>query len=491
MKKIFIVLGCFTLFCVKILSQSFIESETAEIEGRITGIIPSSLNKETLFLTISNSITSDRIEYAIPINDDGYFSYEVLINYPSFGGIESDIYNGIIPLSPKEKTTLNIHFKENGDKEIEILNKDGYTTKDMLNIMPLMIDILKNQRVMPERHKDMLPHEVSKYVMNRITEISAIVDLDTILSEKAKDVMKSELELFYLTNVLLDYERFRNKDYNESLPIGENIDESYYHFLRDFNLNEPSYISCTYYHLALQSILKNKTFGFPKIESDIDKWIVDVKSKLKNILGFDSGIFFDLLICNAYADQLNSMNSLSDEQIAEIKRYFKDTGNHILSEIIIGENYRILNMIAQGKNSKQDSIVRPKKDLGKSDFIENIIDKYKGKVIVIDFWATWCGPCIKAIRDTDALKTIYEKDKVVFIYITTVSSPKKNWEIMKRNIIGDHYYIEESTWNQLLDEFKLEYIPAYLFIDKHGNIKNKRESFPGIEKFKEIIDSLQ
>lgn len=491
MKNVIFNILIFTvMLCSEIKPQSIIKYGSATLEGKVSGTVPDDLDKSVLYLQISNICLSDRLEYVIPINKEGYFSYEIPITSGVFGAIESDIYNGGIFLVPDEKTILNIHFKENGEKDIEIINKEGYTVNDMINMVSFTKNILLEQKFMPDSISIMTPQKFSEYSIKRINLILDTVDSETKLSPQIKKIIKKELSLFYLNNTLLDYVAFfrisQSKD-NDKEKIVE-PDMSYYNFLKKFNLNDTLNLSCTYYPIVLQTILNNKTFNIDPIgDEDIETWITNVKNKLENVLGFNDGVFYDLSICNTFAAQLNDMRPLTDKQVANIKHYFK---NEAIAEILIAENHRILNLIAEDKNSKQELIIKKKKVLEKSSLVKDIINKHSGKAIIVDFWATWCSPCVKAIREMETLKKEYENKDIVFVYISSYSSPQKTWEIMKKDIPGDHYYVDEKTWDQLSFEFEFGHIPTYLFIDKSGNVLSKYVSFMGVDKTKELIDKM-
>jgi len=104
-------------------------------------------------------------------------------------------------------------------------------------------------------------------------------------------------------------------------------------------------------------------------------------------------------------------------------------------------------------------------------YIDEIIENANGKVVYIDHWATWCGPCRSEFKNsTPALKEKF-KGQVEFVYFC-YQSPEKNWKpmISKYNIEGKHYFIEKDDNEDLFKQVNLEGFPTYTIINKNGEI---------------------
>ena len=81
---------------------------------------------------------------------------------------------------------------------------------------------------------------------------------------------------------------------------------------------------------------------------------------------------------------------------------------------------------------------------------------------------------------------LHNKD-IVSVYITNSSSSEKIWEQRIQGIGGEHYYLSENQWNYILDYFDFNGIPAYLFFDKSGVLKEKIVGYPGNDKMRTIL----
>lgn len=93
------------------------------------------------------------------------------------------------------------------------------------------------------------------------------------------------------------------------------------------------------------------------------------------------------------------------------------------------------------------------------------LEAYKGKIIFINFWATWCPPCIAEMPSIQKLYADYQ-DKMVFLFVTTDSFEKANAFMIKENLTLP---VHQSLSNPPL-ELESSTIPATYLIDKQGNI---------------------
>ncbi|QTE23761.1 TlpA family protein disulfide reductase [Polaribacter cellanae] len=103
--------------------------------------------------------------------------------------------------------------------------------------------------------------------------------------------------------------------------------------------------------------------------------------------------------------------------------------------------------------------------------ILEILSKYKGKKILIDLWASWCGDCMKNLPSVKNLQK--EFPEVVFLFLS-VDKSKRAWKngITRFNIKGEHYNLRKGMKDgEFVDFLNLGWIPRYLVIDEKGKIK--------------------
>ncbi len=96
------------------------------------------------------------------------------------------------------------------------------------------------------------------------------------------------------------------------------------------------------------------------------------------------------------------------------------------------------------------------------------------KAMLIDFWATWCGPCIKEMPHSKKLQNETKDLPIEFIYLcTSQNSSIENWKSMieKLKIGGTHLFVEQEIESELMSLFSTSGFPSYAFINKKGIYK--------------------
>ncbi len=119
------------------------------------------------------------------------------------------------------------------------------------------------------------------------------------------------------------------------------------------------------------------------------------------------------------------------------------------------------------------------------------LDQYKGKVVILDYWATWCGPCIASFPGMQKAVDKYKADdKVAFLFINTWQTESNREEVVKNYLATTPYtfHVLLDTKNRerpdhfdVIDLYNVanEGIPQKYIIDAQGKIRFKKVGFNG------------
>ena len=106
---------------------------------------------------------------------------------------------------------------------------------------------------------------------------------------------------------------------------------------------------------------------------------------------------------------------------------------------------------------------------GNSVTFKSIIEANKGKTILIDIWASWCGDCIKGMPKVKDLQSKYKEVSYVFL---SLDRGEEAWKrgIKKYDVIGNHFFMPKGKQCDFADFVNISWIPRYMVINKAGEI---------------------
>lgn len=192
-------------------------------------------------------------------------------------------------------------------------------------------------------------------------------------------------------------------------------------------------------------------------------------------------------------------NETMENQTSEIKAFIGTSNNmlvdfYALSYLNIDDNYDFINTIVNEHKDKLSSTEYTKQYAGKFAEYANIaigsvapeinlkdpsgkeiaLSSLRGKVVLIDFWASWCGPCRKENPNNVKLYNEF-KNKGFEIYGVSLDKTKEDWTkaIMEDKLTWVHVS-DLKYWScAAAATYKVESIPATFLIDRDGKILAK------------------
>ena len=118
-------------------------------------------------------------------------------------------------------------------------------------------------------------------------------------------------------------------------------------------------------------------------------------------------------------------------------------------------------------------------------------DDLKGKVIFVDFWASWCPPCLKSLPEFEHLQTSFSgRDDVVVLAINLDENPKDADKFL--STLDVSYKILADREGKIPESFGVSTMPSSFIIDKSGVIRYVHKGYKSgdVKKIKSEIEQL-
>jgi len=464
-------------------------NEPARLSGRVIGYHKEIMNE--LVIYNRNLLTSEEYEIKIPISPDGTFNGDAYIDFPRI--VQTSI--GSMMLTPgKETKVVYDMIKKNriesrlrtdaipDDRRCVYIDGSPLNFEDVEAINK---SIRITYRELFEDVVEMKPEQYKKYMLALLKEKT-----DTIIQKKislnAKFLAEHSVKLA-IFRLLTDYEGFItaahfNVNRNNPKPTKLKLDKpskSYYSFLKE--LMDDRLVFALNYPVIIDEIPSWEVFASTAgSNKSVKQRFAAFKSIAAPALGKSEGLLLDLILAQMYSEQLGELKFFTDAEKAEIKTAFSRHPEY--ADALFAANDKFLQLVASGKG-----LINDVPDVPDAKLFDAILSKYKGKSVLIDFWATWCAPCMLAMETIKPLKEELKDRDVVFVYLTGPSSPTGTWYQKIPDIHGEHYRVNDSQWNTFSRQFEIEGIPTYLVYDKNGKQLEKFVGFPGNEAIKELL----
>ena len=212
----------------------------------------------------------------------------------------------------------------------------------------------------------------------------------------------------------------------------------------------------------------------PEVEDIVNDYfdMVDLKAKVIDSI-YQDPVLRDIakgqLLCSRFVERrlpLNQtcMNVLSEIQLPTIRN------------AIMTRNDKLLAL--QQAEVEDIASLHPSSDVeGLTDgeaILRKILEPYKGRIVYLDIWGTWCGPCKEKLSESDYVKQQLKEFDIVYLYLAN-RSPEESWKnvIKQYKLTGDncvHYNLPTAQQRAVEEFLHVDAFPTYKLIDKQGNI---------------------
>ena len=199
---------------------------------------------------------------------------------------------------------------------------------------------------------------------------------------------------------------------------------------------------------------------------------------------------------NFYA-AIDSLNSIDFNNMAEqYAAAFQASLNNVTdAEFIVTAKERITKTTDSWLERKTAVDNMPKEGEPAIDFNypdiegnEISLTSFKGKLVYVDVWATWCGPCKAEIPSLQKLETDYHGKDITFMSVS-VDTDKEAWEKMvaEKELGGVQLWAD--GWSKITKDYAIFGIPRFLLFDAKGNVISTNAPRPSSDEIRELLEA--
>ena len=430
-------------------------------------ILFSCQNKEVKTVVISGTITEPISEiagvisedqtnmYSDSLNSDATFEIEFELERPSYMSFKHGQESTAMYIFPGDRISLKldpIEFDES-------INYEGSDASNFLAKKYLLEEQLE--------FNDLYSLAETEFLDLVAQEESKMKNLLMNLSESDfKTQQEKEISLQWATSKL-NYKNYFQYVTKDTVHLSEN----YFDFMADFDINDPTIIEDKASYKFL------KTFVSINVSEEFDHVLLSnfdfisrefTQQSTKDKIAYD--LLKDYLKNESLVKMENVMDSYSKLQSDTVK--FNELRDLASEMSVFNQGNPAINFTYPDVNGDRISL---------SDF--------KGSLVYVDVWATWCGPCKREIPFLLELEKDYQDKDIVFLSVSVDQDKDYDaWKTMIEEKEMGGVQLFASGWSQITKDYKIKGIPRFMLFDKQGAIVNVRATRPSNEDTRVLID---
>lgn len=423
------------------------EKDTSVI---ISGVITDAVSETASVIYQDRSNT-----YTDSLDSNSTFEISFNIDIPTYVNFKHGRESTAMYVNPGDRIQLSINTSE-FDETISYQGSDASNYLAKKYLLEELVDF-----------RELYSAEETEFLsLVDETESKMYQLLDSVNDQDFKNIEKQGI-LLQWASTKLNY-----KKYYEYLGNGElQLSVGYFGFMNAIDVNDPTFLE------------DENAYGFLKTYVNANTSDEFEHSLLSN---------FDFI--NSTFSNQSTKDKLSYDLL---KEYLK---NETLNNIeILFEGYKSVQADTLKFNELKDLAVemsvynegKPALDFKypntRGDSIS--LSDFKGSLVYVDVWATWCGPCKREIPHLLELEAAYHNENIVFLSVSVDEEKDYDtWLAMLEEKEMGGVQLFASGWSKITKDYKINGIPRFMLFDSNGDIVNVRAPRPSNPAIRPLID---
>lgn len=434
------------------------------------------------------------LQVNIDVDSNGTFSQSIPID------LLSEIYlvyktSFVILLQPKD----NLKLIFDGDKNsmakvlesIEYAGDHAKTNQDISTFLKIYYSDARMFKMWEEQLKSFKEMEIEEYkshIQNRLkiaTDIFQAFDASYHPNDECKSWIRTDLKNKYFDD--LGHYPMNHREQNNFLPFDTTqvVPAKYFEQLKEWlpltteqlkNTQTLNAVASSFYFYLYERMAKEG-----KLPKDIDiipsggilgpTKVVDSLKINGTINMIEDPFLREIMLTTAFSRSLGRQSvNLYENNYAIIDKYI--TKPYLKDQLF--NIYKQTKTEIETPAPLSEKIKDHKFSSGIEEIFKEIIAKNKNKVIYVDIWSPWCGPCLKEMPNSKKLEQKLKNKAISFVYICVFSDEDRYLRTLnKLQLGGEHYFLNSQQSVDLSKIFNIPGIPYYIYIDKNGVMKEK------------------
>ncbi|MGE0078120.1 MAG: TlpA family protein disulfide reductase [Bacteroidales bacterium] len=416
-------------------------------------------------------ITTKGITDTVYLSKDGEFTFKAMLSAPQLYKLNIARTQTLVYMNPGDSSYIEFDVTAPIDGPKFSADQQNINT-NIFKGSKALGQIMSNWRDLFSLTSDDFNKEIDS--------IQGVINgrIDSLKGE-AKEIIEMEKQRANYTILNI---RYNYPEYFAYLNGQEfNADSADYSFLNQIDLNRADHLMFDDYANLVISIVNTKLGKMPNVKENAEK---PASERLPIVFAA-----VDSIVTNPTVRDYVKMNLMEEDLNFGEFYQLNDVIQNYLANCQTPEYANLVKTKFDKKMLLAPGVPAPVFKYTDINGKEYSLTDFKGKLVYIDFWATWCGPCRHELPYLKTLEKDYHGKNVVFVSIS-LDDNKGAWEKMvkEQDMKGIQLYGEGAWTSFVAKNYQIRGIPTFFMIDANGNILKPNAPRPSSDEIRSLLD---